>query len=87
VVLKGERFKKKEASPVLFVPWFANFQFLMFAIPVIRRDKDEYDKEMPKFDANNFKELKRKDRRCCRRSGPTKYVPFMDRSRLLGTRL
>lgn len=80
-------FSKKEKR-IFFPPRFAvNSDSLMFAVPVIRKDKDGHDKTSKKFAANNIRGVKRKDRRCDCCRGPTKSLPFMDRSGLLGERL
>jgi len=51
-----------EISKVLFVLWFAKFQFLSFAFLVIRKFKHEYDKKTGKYDENIIGGVKRKDR-------------------------
>lgn len=47
----------------------------MFAIPVKRKYKSEYDKKTAKFAANNIGGVKRKDRCCSYYCGPAKYLP------------
>lgn len=68
----------------LFNLWFANFQFLMFVIHIIRKYKNEYDK---KIATNNIGGIKRKDRCCNYYCGPGKSLSFMDRSGILGKHL
>lgn len=80
-VIMASDFEKNNS---LFNTRFANFQFLMFAIRVIRKYKNEYDK---KIATNNTGGIKRKNRCCNYYCGPGKSLPFMDRSGILGKHL
>lgn len=76
-----------EKNKALFILWFTKFQFLMFAIPVKRKYKSEYDKKTSKFAANIIGGVKRKDRCCSCCCGPAKSLPSMDGKGILGKRL